>query len=122
MYVWSQVNAGVMCPVSMTYSVIPALRENPELAAEWEPRLTRPDYDDGALAGMAMTEKQGGSDVRANTTRAEPRGRRHLRDHRPQVVLLLPPVRRLPDARPGARGPVVLPVRGRATRASGSSA
>ena len=74
MYTWSQVNAGVMCPVSMTYSVIPALREEPELAAEWEPRLTKPDYEDGALAGMAMTEKQGGSDVRANTTRAEPAG------------------------------------------------
>ena len=72
--VWSQVNAGVMCPVSMTYSAIPALREQPELAAEWEPRLTKPSYDDGALAGMAMTEKQGGSDVRANTTRAEPAG------------------------------------------------
>ena len=42
MYVWSQVNSGVMCPVSMTYSVIPALRENEELAAEWEPRLTLP--------------------------------------------------------------------------------
>jgi putative acyl-CoA dehydrogenase len=74
MFVWSQVNAGVMCPVSMTYSAIPALRETPELAAEWEPRLTRPSYEDGALAGMAMTEKQGGSDVRANTTRAEPAG------------------------------------------------
>ncbi len=74
MYVWSQVSSGVMCPVSMTYSVVPALRANPELAAEWEPRLTRPSYDDGALAGMAMTEKQGGSDVRANTTRAEPAG------------------------------------------------
>jgi putative acyl-CoA dehydrogenase len=69
---WSQVGSGVMCPVSMTYAAIPALRENAELAAEWEPRLTRPSYDDGALAGMAMTEKQGGSDVRANTTRAEP--------------------------------------------------
>ena len=68
------VNAGVMCPVSMTYSVVPALRHEPELAAEWEPRLTRPDYESGALAGMAMTEKQGGSDVRANTTRAEPAG------------------------------------------------
>src|ERR687894_3105146 len=68
MYTWSQVNAGVMCPVSMTYSVIPALRENPALAAEWEPRLVRPDYRQGALAGMAMTEKQGGSDVRVNTT------------------------------------------------------
>jgi putative acyl-CoA dehydrogenase len=69
--VWSQVGSGVMCPVSMTYAAIPALRESPELAAEWEPRLTRPSYADGALAGMAMTEKQGGSDVRANTTRAE---------------------------------------------------
>jgi putative acyl-CoA dehydrogenase len=71
---WSQVGSGVMCPVSMTYSAIPALRENPELAAEWEPRLTRKSYNDAALAGMAMTEKQGGSDVRANTTRAEPAG------------------------------------------------
>jgi putative acyl-CoA dehydrogenase len=73
-FVWSQVNSGVMCPVSMTYSAIPALREEPELAAEWEPRITRPSYDDGALVGMAMTEKQGGSDVRANTTRATPNG------------------------------------------------
>jgi putative acyl-CoA dehydrogenase len=72
--VWSQVGSGVMCPVSMTYAAVPALRESPELAAEWEPRLTRPSYADGALAGMAMTEKQGGSDVRANTTRAEPAG------------------------------------------------
>jgi putative acyl-CoA dehydrogenase len=74
MFVWGQVNAGVMCPVSMTYSVIPALRQAPELAEEWEPRLTMPDYEHGALAGMAMTEKQGGSDVRANTTVAEPAG------------------------------------------------
>jgi putative acyl-CoA dehydrogenase len=72
MFLWSQASSGVMCPVSMTYSAIPALREAPELAAEWEPRLLKPDYEQGALAGMAMTEKQGGSDVRANTTRAEP--------------------------------------------------
>ncbi|MBD0282488.1 MAG: acyl-CoA dehydrogenase family protein [Thermoleophilaceae bacterium] len=72
MFVWSQVNAGVMCPVSMTYSAVPVLRLSEELAGEWEPRLTKPSYADGALAGMAMTEKQGGSDVRANTTRAEP--------------------------------------------------
>jgi putative acyl-CoA dehydrogenase len=71
---WSQVGSGVMCPVSMTYAAIPPLRENAELAAEWEPRLTRNSYDEGALAGMAMTEKQGGSDVRANTTRAEAAG------------------------------------------------
>jgi putative acyl-CoA dehydrogenase len=72
--VWSQVSAGVMCPVSMTHAIVPALRESPELAAEWEPRLVKPNYDGGALAGMAMTEKQGGSDVRANTTSAIPAG------------------------------------------------
>jgi putative acyl-CoA dehydrogenase len=81
---WSQVNAGVMCPVSMTHAVVPALRESPELAEEWEARLVKPVYGlgpdgapragAGALAGMAMTEKQGGSDVRANTTRAVPAG------------------------------------------------
>jgi putative acyl-CoA dehydrogenase len=65
----------------MTYSVIPALRTQPELAAEWEPRLLASEYDPrnapatgktGALAGMGMTEKQGGTDVRANTTVARP--------------------------------------------------
>ena len=71
---WSQCSSGVMCPVSMTHAVIPALRENPDLAAEWEPRLTSTSHEQGALAGMAMTEKQGGSDVRANTTQAEPVG------------------------------------------------
>jgi putative acyl-CoA dehydrogenase len=71
---WTQANAGVLCPVSMTYSAVPALRADPALAAEWEPRLTLPDYERGALCGMAMTEKQGGSDVRANTTVAEPAG------------------------------------------------
>ncbi|MGZ4803460.1 MAG: acyl-CoA dehydrogenase family protein [Acidimicrobiia bacterium] len=79
--VWSQVDAGHGCPVSMTYAIIPALRAEPSLAATWEPRLTSPMYDPrplpaseklGAIAGMAMTEKQGGSDVRANTTRAVP--------------------------------------------------
>ncbi len=67
---WSQLNGGVMCPVSMTYSAIPALRRDAQLAADWETRLTAPDYDAGALCGMAMTEKQGGSDVRAGTTQA----------------------------------------------------
>jgi putative acyl-CoA dehydrogenase len=72
---WGNANDGVMCPVSMTYAAVPALRDGaPELAAEWEPRLTKPDYRGGALAGMAMTERQGGSDVRANITRAEPLG------------------------------------------------
>ncbi len=72
---WANANYGVLCPVSMTHAVVPALREAaPELAAEWEPRLTLPDYERGALAGMAMTERQGGSDVRANITRADPVG------------------------------------------------
>ncbi|MGH2915820.1 MAG: acyl-CoA dehydrogenase family protein [Solirubrobacteraceae bacterium] len=72
---WSNADAGVMCPVSMTYAAVPALRDGaPELAAEWEPRLTAPDPRAGALAGMAMTERQGGSDVRANITQAHPVG------------------------------------------------
>src|ERR1700727_3144176 len=72
---WSNANDGVMCPVSMTYAAVPARRDGaPALAAEWEPRLTLPDYKGGALAGMAMTERQGGSDVRANIARAEPVG------------------------------------------------
>jgi putative acyl-CoA dehydrogenase len=68
---WGQLDDGVMCPVSMTYAAVPALRDgSAELAAQWEPRLTAYDYQAGALAGMAMTERQGGSDVRANITRA----------------------------------------------------
>jgi putative acyl-CoA dehydrogenase len=72
---WGHTNSGVMCPVSMTYAVVPALRDGaPALAAEWEDRLTREDYATGAIAGMAMTERQGGSDVRANITTAVPIG------------------------------------------------
>lgn len=70
---FNQVNGGVQCPISMTHAVIPALRASaPELAAQWEPQLTRLDYDEVKIAGMAMTERQGGSDVRANITRAIP--------------------------------------------------
>ncbi|MEU5576858.1 MULTISPECIES: acyl-CoA dehydrogenase family protein [Streptomyces] len=77
--VWTQVEGGHGCPVSMTHAAVPALRADPALAAEWEPRLTSTIYDQGlrpasqkagVLFGMGMTEKQGGSDVRANTTRA----------------------------------------------------
>jgi len=73
----TQAEAGIGCPISMTYSAIPALRAQPELAEEWESRFLSLEYDErlvpapdktGALCGMAMTEKQGGSDVRANTT------------------------------------------------------
>ena len=71
----SQNEAGHTCPVSMTYACIPAIRQQPEVAADWEPRILSNKYGaGGALVGMAMTEKQGGSDVRANTTRAEPLG------------------------------------------------
>ncbi|MDF5757888.1 isovaleryl-CoA dehydrogenase [Spongiactinospora sp. TRM90649] len=79
-YIWSQVEAGHGCPVSMTYASVAALRHSPALAAEWEPLLSSRSYDPGlrppagkrgVLAGMAMTEKQGGSDVRAGTTTAD---------------------------------------------------
>ncbi|MDX3850746.1 acyl-CoA dehydrogenase family protein [Streptomyces sp. AK02-01A] len=79
--VWTQAEAGNGCPVSMTHAAVPALRVDPALAAEWEPRLTSHRYEPGlrpaaekagALFGMGMTEKQGGSDVRANTTSATP--------------------------------------------------
>jgi putative acyl-CoA dehydrogenase len=78
-YVWAQVEAGHGCPISMTYAAVPPLRAQPALAALWEPRLSSCSYDprlvpiaekSAALCGMAMTEKQGGSDVRANQTRA----------------------------------------------------
>ncbi|MGA8847578.1 MAG: acyl-CoA dehydrogenase family protein [Nocardioides sp.] len=73
------VDAGHGCPISMTYAVVPALRSNAELASTYEPLLTSTTYDpglrvpsskQGLIAGMSMTEKQGGSDVRSNTTRA----------------------------------------------------
>ncbi|BCJ40257.1 DNA alkylation response protein [Actinoplanes ianthinogenes] len=78
-FVWAQPEAGHGCPISMTYAVVPALRDNPALRERFEPLLTSRSYDPGLrvpaekrglLAGMGMTEKQGGSDVRANTTNA----------------------------------------------------
>jgi putative acyl-CoA dehydrogenase len=74
---FSQVEAGHGCPITMTFAAVPALRAQPEASALWEERLTSARYDSrdipaeqktGALCGMGMTEKQGGSDVRANTT------------------------------------------------------
>lgn len=82
MGVWTP-EPGHVCPISMTYAVVPALRHNPELAAVYEPLLTSRVYDPepqvattkaGITAGMSMTEKQGGSDVRAGTTEAVPAG------------------------------------------------
>ncbi|MFE7400932.1 acyl-CoA dehydrogenase family protein [Streptomyces sp. NPDC057557] len=79
--VWTQAEAGHGCPLSMTHAAVPALRTDPALAADWEPLLTSKVYEQGlrpaaqkagVLFGMGMTEKQGGTDVRSNTTRAEP--------------------------------------------------
>jgi putative acyl-CoA dehydrogenase len=82
-YMQSQVEAAHLCPITMTSAVIPALRLQPDVAAYWAPKILSRRYDqrnvpdaqkDGVTIGMAMTEKQGGSDVRANTTRAIPVG------------------------------------------------
>ncbi|GLU48959.1 acyl-CoA dehydrogenase family protein [Nocardiopsis ansamitocini] len=92
-FVWSQNEAGHGCPMSMTYAAIPALRHSPGLAKQFEPLLTARSYDfglrpphtkQGLLAGMSMTEKQGGSDVRAGTTQAVPApdGTYRLRGHK----------------------------------------
>ena len=78
-----QLDEGSSCPLTMTYAVLPSLRLQPALAATWAPRILSEHYDPrlvpahekaGCLFGMAMTERQGGTDVRANTTRAEPDG------------------------------------------------
>ena len=93
MLTWGQTDSGHGCPISMTYAVVPALRVNPELASQYEPLLTSPVYEPGLrppltkaglIAGMSMTEKQGGSDVRAGTTRAveQPDGSYLLTGHK----------------------------------------
>jgi putative acyl-CoA dehydrogenase len=85
-YMLNQPEGGVLCPMAMTYAVVPALRKTPGVAEEWVPRLLSTRYDPrdipapektGAQMGMFMTEKQGGSDVRANSTRAVPDGQHH---------------------------------------------
>ncbi|PTB93820.1 isovaleryl-CoA dehydrogenase [Marinobacter sp. B9-2] len=82
-YMHSQVEAAHCCPVTMTFAAIPSIRKQPELAADWEARILADSYDarnlpdsqkSSVTIGMAMTEKQGGSDVRANSTRAYPVG------------------------------------------------
>ncbi|HEY2926153.1 isovaleryl-CoA dehydrogenase, partial [Piscinibacter sp.] len=80
---FTELESSVLCPISMTYAVTPALRASPEISAEWGPKLASRAYDPrfvpaaqktGVTMGMGMTERQGGSDVRANTTRATPDG------------------------------------------------
>ena len=111
-----------MCPISMTYSVIPALRQQPELAEEWEPRFGSLEYDrrlvpavdkKGALCGMGddreagRLRRPGQHDHRAPAERRRPR--RRVRADRPQVVLLGADVRRVPRARAGRRRDLLLP-------------
>ncbi len=82
-FLHTQADPGTGCPLTMTFACVPALRHQPALAARWLPKVTAREYDPGNVpffdkrgltVGMAMTEKQGGSDVRANTTRAYPLG------------------------------------------------
>jgi putative acyl-CoA dehydrogenase len=82
-FMLAQIESGVYCPIAMTYGAVPALRQAPAAAAEWLPRMFTRKYDPrfcpasektGVLIGMAMTENQGGSDLRTNTTQAEFRG------------------------------------------------
>lgn len=94
---FTELEPSILCPISMTYAVTPALRDNAAIHADWAPRLTSRAYDPalklfsektGVTMGMGMTEKQGGSDVRANTTQAVPDGsdawgqRFHLTGHK----------------------------------------
>ena len=83
---FTELEPSMLCPISMSYAVTPALRDNPAIYADWAPQLTSRAYDPalklwkdkaGVTMGMGMTEKQGGSDVRANTTQAVPAGSDH---------------------------------------------
>ncbi len=132
---FTELEPSILCPVSMSYAVTPALRGNAALFADWRPeagadrattRASCPSaHKTGVTMGMGMTEKQGGSDVRANTTRAVPDGDdawgERYRDHRPQVVLLGADVRRLPGAGAGAGRPELLLPAARAARRHAST-
>jgi putative acyl-CoA dehydrogenase len=73
-FLFNGLDTGPACPMAINYAAVPMMRQDAAVAAQWEGAILRPDYDDYAQAGMVMTEKQGGSDLRANTTRAEPVG------------------------------------------------
>jgi putative acyl-CoA dehydrogenase len=89
-YMLNQIESGVYCPLAMTYGAVPAMRHAPSVAAAWLPKIFARDYDkrfrplrekSAALVGMGMTENQGGSDLRTNSTRAEPAGDGSFRLH-----------------------------------------
>ena len=121
-YMAIQMEAGHQCPITMTNAAVPALLLEPELAKGWLPKILARAYDQSfapaaakrsVTIGMGMTEKQGGTDVRANTTAAEPdrqrRARRRICRHRAQVVHVGADVRRLPGAGTGAGRHLLLP-------------
>jgi putative acyl-CoA dehydrogenase len=89
-YMLTQIESGVYCPVAMTYASVPTIRQAPKIAEQWLPKIFNASYSQrstpvadkiGALIGMGMTENQGGSDLRMNTTRAEPAGDGSFRLH-----------------------------------------
>jgi putative acyl-CoA dehydrogenase len=89
-YMLTQIESGVYCPIAMTYASVPTLRQAPDIATQWLPKIFAAGYDkrfvsigekSGALIGMGMTENQGGSDLRTNNTRAEPAGDGSFRLH-----------------------------------------
>ena len=116
----AQMEAGHCCPITMTNAAVPVPLQQPDLAAEWLPSILPHNYDPsfapagdkiGVTLGMGMTEKQGGTDVRATTTKAEPaserRPGRRLPHHRPQMVPVGADVGCFPCAGTGAGRAVV---------------
>ena len=117
-YLTAQLETGHLCPITMTSASLAALMASPQLFREWAPRITTRKYDQsqkppvektGLTLGMGMTEKQGGTDVRANTTKAERAGSGFYPADRPQMVHVGADVGRFPGAGAGGRGAVVLP-------------
>ena len=117
-YLTAQLECGHLCPITMTSASLAALMASPKLFREWAPRITTRKYDQsqkppvektGLTLGMGMTEKQGGTDVRANTTRAERAGSGFYPPDRPQMVHVGADVGCLPGAGAGGRGAVLLP-------------
>ena len=109
LYLATQAESGHMCPITMTHACVGALRAEPALLASWLPKIQTRTYDprplpwwekNGVTLGMGMTERQGGTDVRANITEAAPAWR-SCRDHRPQMVHVGADVRCLLGAGPG---------------------
>ncbi len=121
-YMATQMEAGHQCPTTMTNAAVPTLLLEPDIAKWWIPKILSREYDKsfkpadqktGVTIGMGMTEKQGGTDVRANTTSSGSGGQRRSRcrisHHRSQVVHVGADVRCVPGARPGAGRTVVFP-------------